>query len=535
MFEVLITQRSVLKELAVEFLRYSLANRKPFTLATNLQRVQWISIGLLFALFYGPVIPGLVKDWQEHSTFSYGFLVPLIAIYLVWQRREKLKCLPITPSVWAIIPLLVALAVGLIGQAMGDSFSVRNSMILCLASVVWLILGKDFLKVLLFPLFYLALMIPVPYALIKDFTYYLRYSDATHAEQGLRLLGVPVYREAYFLHLPNMTLEVADVCSGVSSVFALFALGVVYAHALPVRTSLKCLLVACTFPFALVANLFRIILTGVLVYNFGPVVLQSSFHGFSGTVTFLLALSMLILLGENLRNERLPELVDKKGLRQFDDIGPAAPVAWSRSLLGVAIFLGALYVSGVLREGYNVTLRSDLSTVLRSSEPFNVAPIAWADRYNDPNAELVLSRLYAGADKAPIEVFVGYRGSQNGGLRLSSPKLILPDKWNFAWIEPARVDVGNAMSIHANWMLTRRGNATRLVLYWYQLGDQTVAGEFDYRFKQVTRSIFERRSDGLVVRLATSIGENEPVKEAQERLKMFCKLLYPELLKLLPA
>jgi EpsI family protein len=91
------------------------------------------------------------------------------------------------------------------------------------------------------------------------------------------------------------------------------------------------------------------------------------------------------------------------------------------------------------------------------------------------------------------------------------------------------------MSIHANWMLTRRGNATRLVLYWYQLGDQTVAGEFDYRFKQVTRSIFERRSDGLVVRLATSIGENEPVKEAQERLRMFCKLLYPELLKLLPA
>lgn len=500
-----------------------------------MERAQWISIGLPFALFYGPVIPGLVKDWQEHNTFSYGFLVPIIAGYLIWQRRAKLKWLSIRPSLWAVMPLLTALTIGLIGQAMGDSFSVRGSMILALASVVWLMLGKDFLKALLFPLSYLALMIPVPYTLIKDLTYYLRYSDATQAEQALRLLGVPVYREAYFLHLPNITLEVADVCSGVSSVFALFALGVVYAHYLPVRATLKCLLVACTFPFALVANLFRIILTAILVYNFGPVVLQSSFHAFSGTVTFVLALSMLILLGENLPKKRSPEVPDKKRLPQLNDTRGKPAGTWGPCLIGVAILLGALYVSSALGDGYKVTLRSELASVFRPAGPFSVAQIDWVDRYNDSNAELALSRLYIGADKAPIELFVGYRGSPNGGRRLSSPKLILPDKWNFAWIEAARVDVGNGISIHANWMLTRRGNATRLVLYWYQLGGQTVAGEFDYRLAQVKRSIFERRSDGLVVRLSTSVAENESIEEARERLKMFCKFLYPELAKLLPA
>ena len=74
------------------------------------------------------------------------------------------------------------------------------------------------------PLFYLALMIPVPYVLLKDITYHLRYTDAVHAANVLQLLGVPVYNESYFLPSSKYDAEVADVCSGVSSVFALFAI-----------------------------------------------------------------------------------------------------------------------------------------------------------------------------------------------------------------------------------------------------------------------------------------------------------------------
>ncbi len=124
-----------------------------------------------------------------------------------------------------------------------------------------------------------------------------------HAANVLQLLGVPVYNESYFLHLPNMTLEVADVCSGVSSVFALFAIGVIYAYFLPLRTGLKIVLVMLTFPLAVAANLFRIIVTAILAYNFGPGVFQSTFHAFSGMVTFLLALSMFVGVGEILRTE----------------------------------------------------------------------------------------------------------------------------------------------------------------------------------------------------------------------------------------
>ncbi len=128
----------------------------------------------------------------------------------------------------------------------------RLSMILALASTVYLLLGTEYFKVLWFPLFYLLLMIPAPYTvLIKDLTGgHLRYmNDSKHAATILQLLGVPVLVEAYFIHIPNMTLEVADVCSGVSSVFALFALGTVNAYFLPTRNSTQGLAGGVHFPF----------------------------------------------------------------------------------------------------------------------------------------------------------------------------------------------------------------------------------------------------------------------------------------------
>src|SRR5919106_4018229 len=187
----------------MDSLRLSFINRKPLAVA-SLQWLQWITIGILFAFFYGPLIPGLVKDWYENSTFSYGFLIPFIAAYIVWQRRVELKSIPICASLRGIFPLLLAVIIGLVGRAVGDTFTMRVSMISALGGSLYCLLGKSFFKALLFPIFYLALMIPVPYALTKEIAYHLRFLDASLAANALELFGIPVYREAYFLHLPNI-------------------------------------------------------------------------------------------------------------------------------------------------------------------------------------------------------------------------------------------------------------------------------------------------------------------------------------------
>lgn len=502
----------------------------------GLRGAKWLGIVLCFGLFYGPIVPHLIRDWYENETFSYGFLIPFIVGYLVWERRVRLKLISPQPALWAAIPLFIAVMFGLVGQAIGEMFSMRVSMVLALASMVYLLLGREYFTLLRFPLFYLALMIPVPYVLIKNLTYQLRYLDAAHAANILAFLGIPVFVDTYFIHIPNMVLEVADVCSGVSSVFALFVLGTLYAYYLPVRTHMKVLLVACTFPFAMIANLIRIVVISVLAYNFGAIVFQSTFHWLTGTTVFSIAIIMLVSTGELLRRKfpfTTPRDLQSSGIVvNMNSSGTGRFSGWLAHGICILIFTTALILASSLQNGWKMNLKSDLR-VLVNPAMHGVIQSRSEDFYQDPNAEAAISVAASSKDNVPFEVFVGYRGEQVG-TRLGSPKLIFPDHWNSVWLKPANVKLADDLAMHGNWMLTRKGDSERLVIYWYQIADDTFSGEFENRLRQFKRALFERRTDGAVVRIATPLAKGEPIERAQERLTTLSKALYLELVKILP-
>jgi len=402
-------------------------------------------------------------------------------------------------------------------------------MILALGSITYLFFGREFFKALRFPFFYLFLMIPVPYVLIKELTYHLRYLDAAHAAHILELLGIPVFVETYFIHLPNMQLEVADVCSGISSVFALLALGILYAYFLPIRPSLKILLVACTFPFAMLANLIRIVVIAVLAYNIGPVVFRTTFHWLTGTTVFILALIMLVASGEVLRR-KFPALAPAE-VEQSNP--PASALSggsmWLPYLAAIVILSATLLGSRALEGGRKMRLQFDQGT-LAASLGGDVNRYPSAGLYRDSTADATVSFVL---DRdIPIEVFVAYRGEQVAGRRLLSPKLVFPDQWNSVWLKPAEIQIGPGSFVRGNWMLTRKGNSFRLVLYWYQIADATLAGEFENRLRQLKRAITEQRTDGAVVRLATPISDDVSIGDAEEALGGLARQLYPQLAKL---
>ena len=119
-------------------------------------------------------------------------------------------------------------------------------------------------------------------------------------------------------------------------------------------------------------------------------------------------------------------------------------------------------------------------------------------------------------------------------MRLQSPQLVFPENWNSVWLKPADIEVTGNGAIRGNWILTRKGDSMRLVLYWYQINKSAFAGEFEYRLRQLKRALLERRSDGAVVRLATPVKAGEPIETAQARLRALGGALYPKLVKVLP-
>lgn len=493
-------------------------------------------VGTLALFFHVPVIRPLVVEWYEHENFSYGFLIPFIFAYLVLQRRGELLRQPMVPALWGVILLIASISVGLIGAALGEPFLSRLSMVATLAALVSVIAGWKIFRLLIFPLAYLLLMVPPPYVIVKQVSYYLKMIDAAVATEVLQLIGVPVYRDFYYLNLPNITLEVADVCSGIASLFAMVALGIVYIHYLPARRGAKLGLMASLVIFPLVANLIRIILVAASVYYYGPIMLEAFFHQFTGTFTFLLALVMLLVVGEWLRRcypapAQLSQLAIPRDERtKFGDKVLSVPI-----LLAAAVLSGGLYVSHSMTPPDFRELQGELE-IPKELGDFTRVSVNWVDPYTDQNAEKSLSWVYQSPRSPPIETFIGYRHTQYGIERLRSPKLVFPHGWEYAAMN--RIEMkGTEMEwkIDAVWLLTKKNNLQRLVLYWYQLPGKAFSSELIFRWETVWRWMIHGRTDAAVVRLATDLDSSESVDLALQRLIAFSQQITPFVRLLVPG
>ena len=107
---------------------------------------------------------------------------------------------------------------------------------------------------------------------------------------------MPVLREGNVIHLPVMSLEVVEACSGIRSLVSLTALAVIYGYFVEARTLWRIALVIAAIPIAVVANGLRIMGTGLVVQYWDPQKGEGFFHTFSGWIIFVLSLSMLFAL-----------------------------------------------------------------------------------------------------------------------------------------------------------------------------------------------------------------------------------------------
>jgi exosortase len=256
----------------------------------------WLGVaGLGAAALYAPLFPGLMREWAEFPSLSHGFAIPFIAAYLIWARRERFATAIPTPTLAGLPLLLLGLGTLALGAAADEPFIARTSLPVTLLGLAVFLGGPRLTRDLWAGIAYLAFMIPLPWATLKMIMYRSRLLDAEVSANALQHLGVPVNRDGVLLHLPNITLEVADDCSSIPAIAALLALGMAYAamSARPLWTRVA--LIAATLPLAILANIIRITSVAWAAYQIGPWTLHTTYHMFNGTVNFLF--TFLLLLG----------------------------------------------------------------------------------------------------------------------------------------------------------------------------------------------------------------------------------------------
>jgi len=248
---------------------------------------------LLVGVLYWEPLARLVADWGQDPNFSHGFFVPAFAAYVVWSRREELRQVPIRPSYWGLVVILVAMA-ALVGGTLGaELFLTRFSFVLLIAGLVIYFFGYKQFRLVLFPWACLFLMIPVPAIIFNQVTFPLQLLASKLATGMLRLAGIPVLREGNIIQLPDMRLEVAEACSGIRSLMSLATLSIIYGYLVEPRRLVRMILFVAAVPIAVAANALRIVGTGVVVEYWNPQRALGFFHEFSGWLIFLLALFLL--------------------------------------------------------------------------------------------------------------------------------------------------------------------------------------------------------------------------------------------------
>ena len=255
-----------------------------------------VLICLLVVAIYFRVLINLVADWWQIPDFSHGFLVPLFAAYLVWEKRKTLRAIRIEPYWGGIAVMALGLVTLLLGIYGSELFLSRVSLIILMAGLVLCFAGRQFLKEMRFALLVLLLAIPLPAIIFNQITFPLQLLASKLASFLLPLFGVPVLREGNVINLPLLRLEVVEACSGIRSLMSLFTLAIFYGYFLEKSNWRRAALALASIPIAIAANAVRILGTGLCVQYWDPDKALGFFHEFSGWVIFLVSLTCLYLV-----------------------------------------------------------------------------------------------------------------------------------------------------------------------------------------------------------------------------------------------
>jgi exosortase A len=247
-------------------------------------------------IVYWPVLVELVKDWIRDPNYSHGFLIPLVSGYLLWTRRQELQRQTPSPSLWGLPGILLAGAMLVLGTAGAEVFTQRMSLLLLLAALVLFMFGWRHLGMVTFPIAFLFFAIPLPYVIYFGLTAPMQTLAAKLAVVGLKATGVPAVVQGNMIHLPQTSLEVAEACSGIRSLYAFLAVGALVAQATPIPLWGRLGVFVLTIPLSVAGNAVRVWGSGMGAYLIGPEATKGAVHELFGILVFLVSLGIFVLL-----------------------------------------------------------------------------------------------------------------------------------------------------------------------------------------------------------------------------------------------
>ena len=250
----------------------------------------WIA-GLAFLFLFWQPMATLAHDWWSDPDAGQGLLLFPVALYLAWRRGWVPDSSP--QPVAGLVLLAGAILLRYLSGLAAELFTMRLAL---MGAVMGLVVYRRGLRQLAhwwLPLVLLVLSIPLPVVVVGSLALPLQLKASQLGAALLRWRHVPVAVAGNVIHLPGRSLFVTEACSGLRSLTALLALGLLIGGLWLRSTWGRCLLVVSAIPVAMALNAVRVFLTGFLVFFVSPSLAEGVMHYTEGWTLFVAAFAIL--------------------------------------------------------------------------------------------------------------------------------------------------------------------------------------------------------------------------------------------------
>ena len=266
---------------------------------------------------YAP-LSTLIASASDSGYYSHIPLIPLVSGYLLFLKRKKIASeLAYSPRIG--LPILI---IGIFGYYLnaiqGDRANLNNytaisvfcSLLFWAGSFIFCYGIPSFKKVL-FPIFFLLFMIPIPTSVMERIIYALQVASTDTTYWLFKAIGIPFHREGFVFQLPTVSIEVAKQCSGIRSSLALLITSILASFLFLQKGWSRVILLAFVFPITVFKNAIRIMTLTLLAIYVDEGFLTGGFlHKSGGFLFYIPALMIMggVLVGLRRKERNRPSI-----------------------------------------------------------------------------------------------------------------------------------------------------------------------------------------------------------------------------------
>ena len=481
----------------------------------------------LLAIAFYSTIESMVAIWIRSETFTHGFIILPISLWLIWGKRQQLFSSAPTQSLLALPFILATGFLWLLGYAVDALVVQQFAFVGVLIATIVCCIGIKAASKIIFPLGFLLFMVPVGEGLVPS----MMELTASSTVWMIRATGIPVFREGLFFSLPSGNWSVVEACSGVRYLIASVTLGCLYAYLTYSSYSKRIIFIIISALVPIVANSVRAYIIVMLGHLSNMTIATGVDHLIYGWVFFGFVMLLLFWLGgffadppEEEREKQLSEIDSNSNSRSSVETSTKNRPSLLKNIL-LFVLIGMVSVSW---PGLTRILLSDkaVSVSVALSLPEQVSGWrlgvhSWSWKPNVIGATRELTQEYIVAGKAPVSVYLFQFLHQEQGKELvsglkhwveeESPWRVISES-----SKTVRID-GRDISI--NTAVIRFGSDQLRVWSWYRIGDRYTSNAYVAKLLEAYYKLLGNRQDGTRIYLFTAAEKD--IKTADSTLLKF--------------